>query len=82
MPPSDALLGTLKRWTDKAALSPFSCITVTLSELRKIVAHEEAKATKPFQYPRDREGFALCHHGRRIACNECVAEEERTDAAV
>jgi hypothetical protein len=30
----------------------------------------------PFVYPRDREGWALCHHGRRIACDECVAEEE------
>jgi len=34
----------------------------------------------PFTYPRDREGFALCHHGRRIACNECITEEEETNA--
>ncbi len=29
-----------------------------------------------FRYSRDSDGFALCHHGRRIACEECVAEEE------
>ncbi len=29
-----------------------------------------------FTYPRDIDGFALCHHGRRIACLECIAEEE------
>ncbi len=41
---SDQLLVTLKMWADQAALSPFSCITITLSELRKIIAHEEASA--------------------------------------
>ena len=35
---------------------------------------------EPFKYPRDREGFALCHHGRRKACEECV-EEEQEEAA-
>ncbi len=36
---------------------------------------------EPFKYPRDGEGFALCHHGRRIACAECVDEEEQEQAA-
>jgi hypothetical protein len=36
---------------------------------------------KRFKYPRDSEDWALCHHGRRIACEECVAEEERENDA-
>lgn len=32
-------------------------------------------------YHRDSENRPLCHHGRPIACGECVAEDEAQEAA-
>ncbi len=52
-------------------------LKVTRDHIRELEALLAVRAVAhPFTYPRDREGFALCHHGRRIACDECVAEEE------
>lgn len=66
------------------ALAGWRCLRFTGGQvkdgtaIRMLASWFASKTSAAFSYPRDSEGWAICCHGRRIACDECVADDERS----